>query len=64
MDFSLKACRKRLSIRKNEQRLRRELDRYEAAFEERELAIPDDAAIRGLLKDRFPLMQAKPKGAL
>jgi spore maturation protein CgeB len=64
MDFSLKACRRRFRTWRNKVRLRRELERYEAAFAARGLAIPSDAAIRRLLKDRFPLLRAKPKGAL
>jgi spore maturation protein CgeB len=64
MDFSLKAYRKRLGVRKNEKRLRQERERYEAAFAARGLAIPDEAAIRRLLRDRFPSLRAKPKGDL
>jgi len=38
--------------------------RYESAFEAGGLEIPDDAAIRRLLRDRFPLLRPKPRGTL
>ena len=64
MDFSLKAYRRRGRIRRNQERLRQEMVRYESAFEAGGLEIPDDAAIRRLLRDRFPLLRPKPRGTL
>ena len=64
MNDPLKPYRKRLRAWKNKFRLRRELGRYERAFKDRGLAIPDDAAIRAALRDRFPALRPKPKGAL
>ncbi|MDA8125884.1 MAG: glycosyltransferase [Deltaproteobacteria bacterium] len=64
MDFPLKAYRKRWRIRRNEKRLRQELDRYESAFKARDLTIPNAADIRKIMKDRFPHLRAKPKGEL
>ena len=45
-------------------RLKGELERYEAAFTTRGLAIPDDSAIRLALQNRFPGLRPKPKGEL
>ena len=64
MNDPLKTCRRRFRSWKNRVRLKGELERYEAAFTARGLAIPDDSAIRLALQNRFPGLRPKPKGAL
>lgn len=64
MNDPLKPFRKRLRAWKNKMGLRRELERYEAAFQARGLVIPDDPAIRSALRERFPGVMPKPKGSL
>lgn len=64
MNDPLKTCRRRFRSWENRVRLKGELERYEAAFTARVLAIPDDSAIRLALQNRFPGLRPKPKGAL
>jgi hypothetical protein len=64
MNDPLKKYRRRFRSWKNGVRLNRELAGYEAAFASLGLAIPDDAAIRLALRNRFPGLGPKPKGAL
>jgi spore maturation protein CgeB len=64
MKDPLKTYRGRFRSWKNGVSLRRELEGYEAAFAARRLAIPDDSAVRLALRNRFPSLMPKPKGAL
>lgn len=64
MNDPLKGARKRFRLWKNTRRLKTELKNYEAAFELRRLAIPDDDAIRAAFIKRFPDIAPKPKGEL
>ncbi len=64
MNDPLKKYRRRFRSWKNGVRLNRELAGYEAAFASLGLAIPDDSAIRLALRNRFPGLGPKPKGAL
>jgi spore maturation protein CgeB len=64
MNDPLKRYRRRFRSWKNGVRLNRELKGCEAAFASRGLAIPDDFSIRLALRDRFPGLGPKPKGAL
>jgi spore maturation protein CgeB len=61
---SFKRLCKRFDRWRKTKRLRREFLEYEARFSSQRLAIPDDAAIRVALRDRFPGLGPKPKGAL
>lgn len=61
---ALKPSRERFKAWLNRRRLRREQERYEAAFRAGGLTLPDDAAIRGALGRRFPGLRPKPKGTL
>jgi len=45
-------------------RLKREKDYYDARFASAKLSIPDDKAIRHVMKNRFHSMRSKEKGAL
>ncbi|NPU83477.1 MAG: glycosyltransferase [Syntrophaceae bacterium] len=49
---------------RNDRRLVREQEEYEDRFRRRNLAIPDEAALRGTFKARFPGLQPKARGAL
>jgi spore maturation protein CgeB len=60
----LKEYRKRFRIWNNDRRLQRERRFYEAAFASRNLTIPDDAAIRLGVIEKFPRLQPKKRGAL
>jgi spore maturation protein CgeB len=59
-----KTWRKRFSHWRQTKRLRRELLEYEARFSSRGLAIPEDAAIRRAVRERFPALTPKPRGDL
>lgn len=49
---------------RNDRRLVREQEEYEDRFRRRNLAIPDEAALRGIFRTRYPDLQSKPKGSL
>lgn len=61
---SFKTLRKRFVRLRNKKRLRRELFEYEVRFASRGLAVPDDAAVRKTVAERFPGFGPKPKGTL
>jgi spore maturation protein CgeB len=64
MNDPLQKYRRRFRLWKNKRRLERELAHYEAAYATRGLAIPDAAAIRLTLQNRFPGLRPKAAGAL
>ena len=64
MDDPLKTLRKRFRAWRNAARLRRERDRYEKTLSARSLAVPDEAQIRQIIRDRFPSLQPRTKGTL
>jgi hypothetical protein len=64
MNDPLKKYRKQYRAWKNRLRLRRELDYYHAAFESRQLAVPDEMAIREAIRSKYPHIKARPKGDL
>jgi len=64
MNDPLKTYRRRFRSWKNKAKLAAELERYESAFTARNLKIPDDSAICLALRERFPRVGPKPKGAL
>ncbi|MBU2054610.1 MAG: glycosyltransferase [Proteobacteria bacterium] len=64
MNDPLKRYRRRFRSWKNRLRLAREHERYRAAFRARRLAVPDDAAVRKAIAERFPGLRPKPKGTL
>lgn len=64
MNDPLKRYRRRFRSWKNRLRLARERERYGTAFRARGLAVPDDAAVRKAVAERFPGLRPKPKGTL
>jgi len=60
----LKKYRRRLRIWRNDRRLRREQDHYEQEFAAHRLVLPDEEALRRHLREKFPLLKPKKKGAL
>jgi hypothetical protein len=60
----LQGARKSLRAWRNRRRLEAERAFYEAAFRDRGLAVPDEAAIRDALRRRFPAIRPKPKGTI
>ena len=64
MNDPFKKYRRQFRIWKNERRLKREQNYYDARFASAKLSIPDDKAIRRAMKNRFPLIRQKKKGTL
>jgi glycosyltransferase involved in cell wall biosynthesis len=60
----LKLYRRRFRIWSNDRRLQRERDYYEREFAAHRLVIPDEAAIRQLIRKKYPLLKPKIKGSL
>ncbi len=64
MNDPFKKYRRQFRIWKNDRRLKREQNYYVARFASAKLTIPDDKAIRQAMKNKFPSIRPKEKGAL
>ena len=64
MKDPLKKYRAQIRTWKNQKRLNRELNHYNAMFESRHLSLPDDKAIRETMEHKFSNLKSKRKSSL
>jgi len=64
MKDPFKRYRRQFRAWKNNRRLAREVQSYQAIFASRNLSLPDEITIRRTLKSRFPALQPKLKGRM
>ena len=64
MNDPFKQWRRQFRAWKNNRRLAREVQSYQAIFSSRNLSLPDEITIRQTLKSRFPALRPKLKGSL